>query len=69
VTWNHDRFQLLIEDNGRGFDPAAASTGSGMANLRHRAAALNGEVSISSTPGTPGSRVTLTVPLSSPSRP
>jgi signal transduction histidine kinase len=66
VTWNQDRFQLLIEDNGRGFDPAVASTGSGMANLRHRAAALHGEVSISSHPGVTGSRVTLTVPLSSP---
>lgn len=71
VTWNQDRFQLVIEDNGRGFDPATSSNGSGLANLRHRAASLRGDVVLSSTPGAPGAKVTLTVPLSpsAPSRP
>jgi signal transduction histidine kinase len=43
--------RLRIADDGRGFDPSAAAAGHGLANLRHRAAALGGEVRLDSAPG------------------
>jgi signal transduction histidine kinase len=51
-----------IADDGRGIDEleAAGRRGRGLANLRHRAAALGGEVRIL---GGPGTRVELRVPL------
>lgn len=65
VTWGHHRFQMAIQDDGRGFDPNTAplAGGSGLANLRHRAAAVQGEVDIHSAPGTGGTRILLTAPL------
>ena len=63
-----DLFVAQIEDDGRGFDVAAveqsyASRGSlGMINLRERAALVEGNINIESTPGQ-GTRVTLLVPI------
>jgi signal transduction histidine kinase len=43
---------LEVDDDGRGFDPAAATgTGQGLRNLRERAERLGGQAHISSTPG------------------
>jgi signal transduction histidine kinase len=43
---------LEVDDDGRGFDPAAATgTGQGLHNLRERAERLGGQAQISSTPG------------------
>lgn len=57
---------LAIEDDGRGFDPSAASsTGQrsfGLATMRERAASLGGALALQSTPGT-GTRVVAAVPL------
>ncbi|MNW18429.1 hypothetical protein D3C71_2179930 [compost metagenome] len=45
-----------MEDDGRGFDPAAAPLGMGLANLRWRADQLpHGQVKIASSPA--GTRV------------
>lgn len=43
--------RLRIADDGEGFEPHPASEGHGLANLRHRAAALGGELAIESAPG------------------
>ncbi|HSJ03804.1 MAG: discoidin domain-containing protein [Verrucomicrobium sp.] len=64
VEWSNERFQLSIRDDGRGFDAAAGSGGgSGLANMRHRAAALRGEMNVSSTASSSGTIITLTAPL------
>jgi signal transduction histidine kinase len=55
---------LLLEDNGRGFDPAAlgaAGHGIGLVNLRRRLASLGGRLEIDSSPGA-GARVSAFVP-------
>lgn len=54
--------RLEIRDDGRGFDPSAASGGMGMTSLRERARALGGRLVIDSAPGK-GTRITLSVPL------
>jgi len=40
-----------VIDDGRGFDPAAASRGSGLQGIADRLAALGGELDVRSTPG------------------
>lgn len=49
----NERFTLTVEDDGKGFDVKAAEQqgGAGLANIRARAAYLNGTVDIQSTPG------------------
>jgi signal transduction histidine kinase/ligand-binding sensor domain-containing protein len=58
--------ELVVADDGVGFDPldrdAGASTGTGLASARQRAARLRGELEIASRPGG-GTRVTLRAPL------
>jgi ligand-binding sensor domain-containing protein/signal transduction histidine kinase len=53
---------LRVQDNGRGFDCAAATSGHGLRSLRQRAADMRGECSIESEPGQ-GTVVTLTAVL------
>jgi signal transduction histidine kinase len=53
--------QISIEDDGRGFDAAADSTGRGMGNLNLRAAQAGGRVEVESKAGA-GTRVTLLLP-------
>ena len=62
VTWAPSTFTLTLHDDGIGFDAAYVSSGCGLENLRHRAAALGGQVDISSTAGE-GTRIHLAVPL------
>lgn len=57
-----DAVILRIEDDGQGFEPATATSGMGLRNLRERAAALRGTVEIASAPGT-GTRVVVRIPL------
>jgi signal transduction histidine kinase len=45
------RLRLQVTDQGRGFDPAGASTGFGLVSMRHRAHSVGGELRVSSTPG------------------
>ncbi len=56
-------FELIIQDNGRGFDTAKPSHGMGIINLRERAKQLRGTVSIHSSDQ--GTTLTLRVPLAS----
>jgi signal transduction histidine kinase len=53
---------LEVDDDGRGFDPAAATgAGQGLRNLRERAERLHGQAEIDSIPGQ-GTRVRVTLP-------
>jgi signal transduction histidine kinase len=54
--------QLVVRDNGTGFDPAAAHIGSGLAHIRDRVAELGGTVDINSAPGR-GAAITVRVPV------
>jgi signal transduction histidine kinase len=61
-----DELHAWVEDDGRGFVPAAATdplrSGTGLASIRERAALLGGQLTIASAPGQ-GTRVELSVPL------
>jgi signal transduction histidine kinase len=57
-----DDITIEIEDNGRGFDPVAPTRqGNGLRNMRERAAAVGGALTIHSAPGA-GTRLVLTIP-------
>jgi two-component system, NarL family, sensor kinase len=53
---------LVVEDDGKGFDPSAAQGGIGIINIRSRVQALRGEVSFEPGPKQ-GTVVTVRVPL------
>jgi signal transduction histidine kinase len=55
------RLQLVLRDNGNGFDPAAVTRGHGLDNLAARARTLAGMLDIGSSPGR-GTAITLTLP-------
>ena len=60
------RVMLAVIDDGAGFEPAAAAgQGHGLANMQARAEALGGSIQIVSGAGK-GTRVLLTLPVSSP---
>jgi signal transduction histidine kinase len=42
---------LHIEDNGQGFDATVKPKGMGLLGMRERVEALNGKISLASTPG------------------
>jgi two-component system, NarL family, sensor histidine kinase DevS len=59
---DEDAAVLEVDDDGRGFDPVAATgPGQGLRNLRERAGRLGGRAEIDSTPGQ-GTRVRVTIP-------
>ncbi len=47
----HDEVELIVIDDGVGFDVEAANTGRGMSNIRTRAAKMQGNVHINSSRG------------------
>jgi PAS domain S-box-containing protein len=51
-----------VEDDGRGFDPAAGNGGVGLRSMRERAALLDGALKLDCGPGR-GTRVEVSVPL------
>jgi signal transduction histidine kinase/ligand-binding sensor domain-containing protein len=56
------RLQLVVQDNGCGFDAARARDGQGLRNMVRRAHGLGGILAVTSTVGT-GARLVLSVPL------
>ncbi|MBO0357716.1 hypothetical protein J0X19_07145 [Hymenobacter sp. BT186] len=64
LTYQHGQLHLTVQDDGIGFDPAgpAQGGGNGLANMRSRAAALNGQLTIDTAPGQ-GTTLHLKVPL------
>ena len=62
VEVSHDGpLRLRIRDNGRGFDPAQAHGGYGLAGMRERARALGGDLRLSSQPGS-GTEIEVVLP-------
>ena len=48
---NSGEIELIIRDNGKGFDTAARHSGMGLAGLRERVISMNGKLSLESRPG------------------
>jgi PAS domain S-box-containing protein len=55
--------KLIIEDDGRGFDPAQASKGMGLKNIAERTRILGGRLKLDAAPGR-GARIEITIPIS-----
>jgi signal transduction histidine kinase len=64
VTEDSKQFQMVIRDNGRGFDPdnSLEHSGLGLRNIVQRARIYGGDISIDSSPNG-GTRLTLKIPL------
>lgn len=62
VTRSVSAVNLIVEDNGRGFDPNSAREGMGMGNIRARAAEFNGVVNVDSRPGR-GTSISIDIPM------
>jgi signal transduction histidine kinase len=57
------QFQIIIADNGTGFDLASPQAdGNGLKNMRQRLATIGGQFEISSRPGW-GTKIKMTIPL------
>jgi signal transduction histidine kinase len=65
ILGGEGRLDLLVSDDGKGFDPDAEHSGFGLAGMRERVELAGGELRIESTPGA-GTRVLASVPLASP---
>lgn len=57
-----ENLQVVIRDNGKGFDLQAASTGNGVRNMKERAISLKGNLDLRSEAGN-GTTITLSIPL------
>ena len=62
VAVEEHRLRLVIEDNGKGFDPLAPSGRNGLKNMQARMSKLGGRCAVSSAPGK-GARVSFELPL------
>lgn len=59
---NGQQLQVLIEDDGKGFDPSQLTLRTGQASMKQRAKAIGGLLDVQSTPGK-GTRLQLTAEL------
>jgi signal transduction histidine kinase len=59
---SEDRLELLVSDDGKGFDPTGAHAGFGLAGMRERVELAGGELQIESKPGA-GTRIMASLPL------
>jgi signal transduction histidine kinase len=64
IRWKEGWLQMVIMDNGKGFDLDQHSSGNGLRNMYGRAKEMGAEIRIDSIPGT-GSSVFLRVPVTS----
>lgn len=71
VSTDHDSIVAVVEDHGRGFDPALLSRdrldGLGLPSLRERVSAIGGTLEVDTRPGG-GSRVAVSLPRRAGSR-
>ncbi|GAB4008477.1 hypothetical protein GCM10028808_14670 [Spirosoma migulaei] len=56
----NDQLQVMIQDNGRGFDPAQLSERTGQSSMKQRAEAMGGSLDVQSAPGQ-GTRLQLVI--------
>jgi hypothetical protein len=59
---DNNTLNILVEDNGKGFNPEDASPGIGITNIEKRIEKIDGEVVFDSTPGN-GTTVILNIPI------
>ena len=59
---NDQQLELMVQDNGQGFDSNGSHRGNGLDSMRQRARALGGEIEITSPPQQ-GTTVRLSLPL------
>ncbi|MGP1609745.1 MAG: ATP-binding protein, partial [Burkholderiales bacterium] len=50
LTADNGRYELIIADNGRGYEPAGIRQGMGLSGLRERCQALNGTLNLVTAP-------------------
>ncbi|MEH2259017.1 sensor histidine kinase [Nostoc sp.] len=62
LTTTKGNLQLIIQDNGKGFDVGQNTTGFGLHSMRDRTLALGGKFNINSTLGS-GCKITVNIPL------
>lgn len=62
LTFAPGTVTLEVSDDGRGFDPAVSTDGSGLAGIRTRVSSMGGRLSIGSAAGA-GTAVTVSLPL------
>lgn len=62
ITRTDNQVALLVEDDGKGFDPKNTKKGMGTDNLARRAQFLKGELSVQTAPGQ-GTSTLITVPI------
>jgi len=68
IQWQGQRLVVVVQDNGKGFDPAIIkSERNGMANMAERMTELGGRCLVTSRPGG-GCRVEFSIPLKHPHR-
>ncbi len=60
-VWHDDLVHLVVEDDGRGFDPSASARGFGLVSMRERAEAMGGSLELHSEVGR-GTHVEVRVP-------
>lgn len=59
---NDGHLEILIRDDGVGFDPSQPSEGFGLVGMRERVALVNGTLNLASTPGS-GTELKVRVPI------
>jgi signal transduction histidine kinase len=62
LSRRNDRLVLVVEDDGRGFDPAAKAEGAGIIGMRERAALVNGTITFDSE-ASQGTHVIVEIPI------
>ncbi len=60
--FSRTRLEILLTDDGRGFDPATATPGFGLLGMRERLAGIGGSLDISSNAGS-GTRLRFEIPV------
>ena len=62
ITQHEDVLNIVVEDNGNGFQPEKTPYGMGLTNIQNRLDKLNGQMNIDSSPGN-GATVIINVPV------